>query len=153
MRVRGLAAIVAAALVLVATPSSAAPERSITLTKERRAASWTSDFRVGPDIGLCDREALGCETTLIRLTRDGALSITTKQRVAPNALGGQLFLDLARSNAKGAKGKPVSTKEQRSGSTVSITARSLAAGYYLLVVSWYDLAVGEHTGTAKYVPR
>ena len=156
MRARGLAIIAASALVLLATPSSAAPERSITLTPNARTASWTSDFRLGPYFGEsvgCDRESLGCETTLIRLTRAGALSVTTTQRVPTNALDGRLILDLFRSRAAGDAGQHISTQQQRSGGAVSISARSLPAGYYLLEVKWYDLTVGDYTGTANYVPR
>jgi len=156
MRARALAIVAAVALVLVAAPSSAAPERSITLTPAARTASWTSDFRVGPYFGEgvgCSREALGCETMLIQLSRRGGLSVTTTLRVPTGALDGRLILDLFRSDAKGTTGKLIPVKEQSSGGTQSISVGLLPAGYYLLEVKWYDFAVGDYTGTAAFVPR
>lgn len=155
MRARVLAFLAASAAVLVASPSSAAPERSITLTQDRRTASWSSDLRVGPYLGDgfgCDQEALGCETSLIRLSGPGSLSITTKQRIATDAVDGRLLLGLVTSDATARAGRSVSIIRQRSAGRASITARSLAAGYYLLLVHWYDLAVGDYTGTARFAP-
>ncbi len=156
MRARVLTVIAASALVLVvATPSSAAPQRSITLTPEGRTASWTSDLRAGPYSGFeCDQRALGCETTLITLTRAGVLSVATTQRVPGDTYeGGGLALSVTRSDDKGNAGRPVNSTSRRSGATTSISTRSLAAGYYLLSVSWQDLTVGTYTGTANYGTR
>lgn len=155
MRTRALALLAAVTAVLAAPASSAAPERTITLTPNARAATWTSDFRIGPYFGPgvgCDRDSLGCETMVIRLTRAGAVSVTTTLRVPTTAVGGQLILDLFRNDAKGTAGKPLTTHEQQSGATKSISARSLPAGSYLLEITWYNLAVGEYTGTASYRP-
>ncbi len=157
MRTRALVVTAVSALVLVATPSSAAPQRSITLTPDARTTSWTSDLRIGPYIGSpvnCDRKSLGCETTLIRLTRAGALTVIAAQRVPRgNAEGGGLNLSLFQSGTTGDAGEAIGTQERRSGATASISARWLAAGYYLLKVSWRDLTLGDYKGTANYLPR
>ena len=154
MRARAVAVVAASALVLLAAPSSAAPERDVTLTPAQRSASWVSDFRIGPYFGIgCDREALGCETTLIRLTRAGALNVTTTQRVPTDAVDGQLILDLFRSDGQGVAHRRLDVKERRSGGTVSISASSLPAGYYLVEVKWYELTYGDYRGTASFVPR
>lgn len=144
------------ASILLATPSSAAPERSITLTPSERFATWTSDFRVGPYLGEpfgCNRDSLGCETTLIRLTRAGALSVTTTQSLPTHAADGRLFVDLFRSDPTGVALAQIATEDQRAGGTTSLSARGLKSGYYLLRVEWYELAVGDYTGTARYAPR
>lgn len=156
MRARGLALVAAVVLILVAAPSYAAPERSVTLTSDARTASWKSDFRIGPYFGEgvgCNRDALGCETTLIRLTRRGSLSVTTTQSVPTDGVDGQLILDLYQSDADGTAGKLLPVKEKSSGETQTISADRLAAGYYLLEVKWFDFAVGDYTGTAAFVPR
>jgi len=148
--------VAAVALVLVAAPSFAAPERSITLTSDARTASWTSDFRIGPYFGEsvgCNRDALGCETTLIRLSRRGGLSVTTTQSVPTDDVDGRLILDLFRSDADGTAGTLIPVKEQSAGGTQSISVGPLAAGYYLLEVKWFDFAVGDYTGAAAFVPR
>jgi hypothetical protein len=153
---RALVVVAASGFVAVAAPSSAEPERNVTLTPSQRTASWHSDFRVGPYLGEsigCDRDALGCETTLIRLTRAGTLSVATTQALPTHAVDGRLILELFRSDANGATGKPVTVNEQRSGATASISAPSLTAGYYLLEVTWYDAALGKYTGRATYLPK
>jgi hypothetical protein len=157
MHIRLVTIAAAAAVVLLAVPSSAAPEHTATLSRDTRTASWTSDFRIGPYFGEpfdCGEPHLGCDEMLIRLAAPGALTIRATQGVpATRAVDGDLIVDLYRSDAAGTVGKRLTVSKKRSADSNTISARDLPAGFYLVEVKWYDLTFGDYTGRATLVPR
>ncbi|MCA1823698.1 MAG: hypothetical protein ABR520_01815 [Mycobacteriales bacterium] len=165
MRRIGLAATAAAAVLLLATPSSAAPDRSVTLSRGTRTASWHSGFLVGTNLGFAPLYALtrcldwpfSCDDTLIRLTGPGDLTVTVAgPATGPDAdfilQGFDLFL--FRSDAAGTTGAGLTTTRSRgSGSAhaASYTANRLRAGHYLAQV-WRSEGVADYNGTAVFKP-
>jgi len=157
MQVRLVTVAAAAAVIMLAVPSVAAPERSTTLSRDSRTASWTSDFRVGPYLGEpfdCGEPHLGCDETLIRLTTSGDLTVRATQSLpATRAVDGGFVVDLYRSDAAGTVGKRLPIRQKRSADSDTLSASNLPAGYYLFEVKWYDLTIGDYTGRATFVPR
>jgi len=62
-------------------------------------------------------------------------------------------VDLYRSDAAGTVGQRLAIRQKRAADSDTLSASNLPSGYYLFEVKWYDLAFGDYTGRATFVPR
>ncbi len=148
--------VTAAALFVFASPSSAAPDRSASLSRETPSTSWTSEVGVGPYVGsrtLYEKtrctEPFTCDTTLLRLTTPGDLMVNVTERQPGDVF--DVLMYLYRSDASGSPGSEIKGRGQFAGSGDSLSAQRLSAGYYLVRVEWFE-GVGDYTGKATLTP-
>jgi hypothetical protein len=155
--VRRLATTLAAlgSVILLAVPSSAAPDRSFTLSSDARSASWSSPVNAGSYVYAVAaaepplRCAQDCDETLLRLTRTGTLRLDVTARgplTAPDVT--YLHLIVYRSDAKGSRGKELGSAATPSA---HLTLRNLPAGFYLAEVAWRE-GVSSVDGAATFAP-
>ncbi|MFN2624806.1 MAG: hypothetical protein ABR520_01825, partial [Mycobacteriales bacterium] len=157
MRRPVLAATAAAAVVAFASGASAAPDRSVKLSRDSRTASWTGDTGVGTYLGSpgpyerttrCLEAVHGCDETLLRITAPGALTLRVEidpSRAIP--YWSSLRVNLYRSDASGRIGKPEPYKQGRDGKTVE----RVTPGYYLVEVEYME-GPGNYSATATLRP-
>ena len=153
MRTAVVSVAVGTFLLGLGTTSSAAPDRTLRLSRQSPSATWTSDIGVGPfvsafpvawDLVRCTEPAFQCDDTLLELSQGGDLEI--------KVVGGgpaahpdlyTLGLRLFRSDASGTKRSEVRTESLNNRQR----ARALPPGFYVTEVSWME-GVGNYTGTA-----
>jgi hypothetical protein len=159
MRTRILVATAACAVLMSAGPSTAATDRTVTLSDRSRTTSWSGDLAVGSYVGVpalysltrCAEPAFHCDTTLIRLSAAGDLTVTL-DRGTPVALPYLGYsVTLYRSDAGGHQGAEVAS-DTSYGGTASAVGRGLAPGFYLAEIAWVDGA-GSFAATATLTPR
>lgn len=148
--------VTAAALFVLASPSSAAPDRSATLSPQARSTTWSSEVGVGSYAG--SRTAyektrcvgpFTCDATLLRITSSGDLAVNVTPRLPRDAFS--VDLHLFRSDAAGTAGRKVLTRRTHTDGTESLSAPRLTAGYYLVSVEWIEGA-GDYVGKATLTP-
>lgn len=159
MRIRVLLATAASAVLVLTGPSSAAPDRSVTLSDGARTASWSGDLAVGSYVGSpvlysvtrCAEPAFHCDATLIELTVRGDLTVdlTRGKPLGLPYLG--YAVTLYRSSASGAKVARIDS-DASYGGTATAFGRGLDPGFYLAEVSWEEGA-GSFAAKATLTPQ
>ncbi len=163
MRARTLGTLAGLALVLVASPSSAAPDRTVTLSASSRTASWQSALGVATfgfspllyEQTHCAKrggDVVTCDQTAMRVMSAGSLEITIAPEGSPNS--GPIYahtVELHRVGPDGQPGGPVKLRSSRAGSKNIYASGVVPAGSYLLEVSWLE-GVGKYSGDAELKP-
>lgn len=159
MRPRMLGLIGAALAVALAAPSSAAPDRTLILTKDAPSATWNGSLTVGTvpfggDLSerlACIEPTQGCDETLIQLKKPGTLTVIARDTgPLPSSYFFTYYLGLFRSDASGRAGVRVGKYSFRNGEDV-VTATDLPAGHYLARVV-YGEGASSYAGRATFVP-
>lgn len=156
MRRTIVATTAAAMLITLASGASAAPDRSLVLSRDSRTASWTSEVHVGkytyssPPTEPVTHCLTRCDETLIKLGAPGVLQITVTQQ---GPLTSKDFYytryTLYRSDAAGHKIRVTDSSRCAAGQPGSCWNSS--AGFYLFEVEWEE-GVGSYSGTATLTP-
>ncbi len=147
----------------LAAPSSAAPDRTHTLSRTKTSVSWESAPNVaeGPayvflnqfsDVR-CSNPAEACDDTLLLLESAGTLAVSAQLSGPLRTNDFYTFhFDLYRSDIAGSKGAPVG---RRSGAVAAgkqtLTATGVRPGYYLVRVTGEE-GVGSYSGRATLTP-
>ena len=143
MRTAIVTAAAAATLLTLASTSTAAPDRTVTLSREARHASWSTPVSVGPYVGVpalhslvtrCLEPAFACDQTLVELDDPGDLTVEVTETSGTTPYNG-FEMNLYKSDARGSVGATVA-RDVVYDERGSITGRRLAAGYYLVELAW-----------------
>jgi hypothetical protein len=147
-----------AAVLLIAAPAAAAPNRSGALSAVGAKYTWTSDVATGfvygspvaPKAPHCN-PIFSCDDTLVKSDEYGDLQFD----IAGKGLNGQdtlkdIDLHVYLSDATGAAGELLAESTSAAPSE-SVYLTDAEPGYYLVEVDWY-LGVGSFDGTASLLP-
>lgn len=157
MRIRILLVTAASAVLTLTAPSSAAPDRTVTLSEQSRTASWSSEPAVGSYVGSppvhsvtrCAEPAFDCDHTLIELTVAGSLRVDLNRGSLSLPYTGYAVA-LYRSSASGEKATRIAYHAAYGG-TASAVGAELGPGFYLAEISW-DEGGGSFDATATLTP-
>ncbi len=163
MRRTVLAVAAAAVLATFASGASAAPDRSLTLSRDSRSAAWTGAIGLGTYVGSplaydtatrCQAAVHGCDTTLLRITTPGALTVRVDVKPSPTSpYFNWAAVHLYRSDAGGRVGeRPRYTARRTSTYSEELRVERVTPGYYLVEMEYVE-GPGEYSGKATLRPK
>lgn len=146
--------------ITLSSPALAADQQTVSSTTPTAtfAGKFGSGFVYGSSVSTqvpkCTPGVYDCESTLVRADDYGRLLFSVTADPERNPALADIDLHVYRSDASGTQGVLVGTSESPTtteGVTVS-DSRSVAGGYYLMVVEWF-LGAGDYDGKVRLTPR